>query len=207
VLKKPYLQSPVRERVVTFHRQLISKVAAVSKRLAYFLPLQFLRAYLRRKFTRSEIAATQLKEKNMKPNSLLEMIFLQFRWYKGRYIDLTVVDDTELKPGWNQLVVADDDGDVTRLFMFIMDESPTQSFERKLEFGWRVRLSNTYFEIASSERRTGIMFVEPKCIEFMKGVENMCRFYVRAESDECKCSNWTKWEGILLKGLFGVGWD
>jgi len=69
-----------------------------------------------------------------------------------------------------------------------MDEKPKQSFEGKLDFGCRVRVLNPYFEIASSERWNGIRFVEPKCMQFLKGVENMCRFCGEENADECKCS-------------------
>jgi len=98
ILKKPYLQSPVRERVIATHRQLKRQLCTVPERVARFFTDIVLWENVKPKMT--QVVPTNLEEKNMKPITLLEMIPLQFRLYKGRYIDLTIVNDTELKPGW-----------------------------------------------------------------------------------------------------------
>jgi len=125
----------------------------------------------------------------MKPITILEMITPQEQRFGGRYIDLTVIDDAEIKSGggWLQLVVEDDDGDVGRLFVVTFEQIKT-SIEGKLGFGSRIRVLDPIFMSFTSEQLSGIRVFEPKCIAYLDGVENMCRFCGEENANECKCS-------------------
>jgi len=185
MLKKPYLQSPIRERVITTHRQLINKLRSLPTRSGAFFTDPVAMSNL--KPTLKQVAPTKAEEKNMKPITVLEMITLNERIFGGCYIDLTIVDDPELKSGWIQVVAEDDNGDVARVFISIYDRTK-ESIEGKLEFGCRIRVLNPYFKGTYIERFTGIRVVEPKCIVYLKGVQNMCRFCGKENAKECKCS-------------------
>ncbi|CAL8112411.1 unnamed protein product [Orchesella dallaii] len=104
-------------------------------------------------FTRSippKLNQTTPKRMSMvKRITLKEMNPTQDTIYQDRMIDFTIVEDTcfDFNPNAAHLVVEDENGDLSRLYIFKIDKNE-EDWEEKLVFG-RVISDNLMFEMMS----------------------------------------------------------
>ncbi|CAL8124770.1 unnamed protein product [Orchesella dallaii] len=174
--RKPYLQNPNRKEVIISHRQLINEMN--------HLPIK---DSLQHPKTVPKLSQSFPKSMSqVKPIALKEMKPVRDKIYEDRVIDLTIIEDSNGKLGWIQVITQDENGDVVRLFIYNEEISIKESLD-KFGIGKKFAIFNPYMQVGDDEAGLVLRNYEPKCIVYLDHVQNMCRF-CGDENSQLKCS-------------------
>ncbi|CAL8112421.1 unnamed protein product [Orchesella dallaii] len=166
--KKQYLTSPVRKRLILEHRNYLNLFAKQKKQnMVYFT----------RSISPKLSQTTPKRMSKVKRITLKEMNPTQDTIYQDTMIDFTIVEDPcfDFNPNAAHLVVEDENGDLSRLYIFKIDKNE-EDWEEKLGFGTVITILNPYMRIGGVDGANGIRNDEPACVIYLGKIENMCRF-------------------------------
>ncbi|CAL8115231.1 unnamed protein product [Orchesella dallaii] len=176
---KPYLGNPNRKKLIVKHRQMINemKQAPTEQGASNGQEALACKPKLRQAFPK--------RMSKLKSITLNEMSSLADHIYLERVIDLINIEEPIVNPTWVQLLVQDENGDVSRLFIF--NEEHSMGMQEKFMFGSKITIFNPYMQVRNPDTDTGIRNDDPRCIMIMDGFPNRCRFCGNANA-QLKCS-------------------
>ncbi|CAL8124773.1 unnamed protein product [Orchesella dallaii] len=179
--RKPYLDNPNRKELIISHRKLMNEMNRLTGDFAQLLKC-FAKQEIVPKVTQklpktSELKTVTLKEMSPKSDTSFEDCVINF----------TIIEEPHVS-GWIQVIVQDKNGDVTRLYIY--DEKMSKDSLNKFGVGKQIAISNPCMQ-GGNAGGFGLRNVEPKCIEYLEQVPNMCWFCGEANAQQ-KCSQCKK---------------
>ncbi|CAL8124779.1 unnamed protein product [Orchesella dallaii] len=166
--RKLYLGNPMRQRLILGQRGLINEMIHLPKgHICSYVGMEICMPLMTQ--------STPKKLSKLKPITLKEMSPMTEAIYPDTFIDLTIVDEPNLKLVWIQLIAEDENGDVAYVFINDMDRNKEDLNER-FKFGRRLAILNPYMQVRNQEKDIGIRVDNQDCIVFLSGAQNMCRF-------------------------------
>jgi len=181
--RKLYLNHPGRQEFIIKYRQLINQFSLVRKSKTSVGGGGFgshqptLRQTLPRRI--SGLKPLFLKDINPTTNHI----------YEDQVIDLTIIDEPNLYLSLIHLLAEDLNKDVVCVWLDNMEKSKENI--AKLGFGSRIAVFNPYLRIGAADGSNGIRNYDPRCVFYLDGVENMCRF-CGEENASLSCSKCKK---------------